>query len=231
MRITSFLSHNSDLSHSEAARVVRQKRVAVDGRIVNKPSLSVSDDQLVTLDGERIEPIPARYLMLNKPAGFICDHKPKHYPSALDLIALPRVERLHFAGRLDADTTGLVLLTDDGNWSHRVTSPKSACTKWYRVGLTQALDAESRKGLETGLMLRSESKPTAPAQVRDLDDTTIELGITEGRYHQVKRMLASVGNPVLSLHRFQIGDIVLDGDLEEGESRWLREAEIALFTP
>ncbi|QEH17467.1 pseudouridine synthase [Histophilus somni] len=131
--------------------------------------------------------------------------------------------------RLDVDTTGLVLLTDDGQWSHRVTSPKHRCDKTYLVTLADPVEDFYQAEIEKGILLRSEKTPTKPATLEILDDYNVNLTISEGRYHQVKRMLAALGNKVVDLHRWKIGAIMLDDNLSDGEFRPLSEAEIAVF--
>ena len=180
-----------------------------------------------------VELMGLRYLMLHKPANVECTTKPGLYERAHDLIELPNVERLSIVGRLDVDTTGLVLMTDDGQCNHRVTSPKKACAKRYRVTLARPLEgdelARAVEDFDHGLMLDGEEKPTRPARLEMETATVGLLWITEGRYHQVKRMFAAIGNHVEALHREAIGAVELDPELEPGECRFLRPEEIASF--
>ncbi|RKW37748.1 MAG: pseudouridine synthase, partial [Moraxella sp.] len=141
----------------------------------------------------------------------------------------PLSARLHSAGRLDVDTTGLVLLTDDGQWSHRITSPKHHYPKTYLVTLADPVEANYSQACAEGILLRGEKEPTKPAELEILDDYNVNLTISEGRYHQVKRMFAALGNKVVGLHRWKIGNLTLDDDLGEGEFRPLTEKEIAYF--
>ena len=140
-------------------------------------------------------------------------------------------EKLHIAGRLDCDTTGLLLLTDDGQWSHRVTSPKHKCEKTYRVWLDDPIADDVAEQFAEGVMLRGEKAETLPAQMDVVDEKEVLLTIHEGKYHQVKRMFAAVGNKVVGLHRETVGELVLDETLEPGEYRELTAEEIALFMP
>lgn len=133
-------------------------------------------------------------------------------------------------GRLDKDTTGLLLLTSDGQWSHSVTSPRRECRKSYRVWLAEAIPDEACRALEKGVMLNGDNTMTRPAEVQVHDDKIIDLTISEGRYHQIKRMLAAVGNRVEALHRFRIGNIKLDEALAPGEFRALTPQEIRSVT-
>jgi 16S rRNA pseudouridine516 synthase len=182
--------------------------------------------------------------MLHKVADSICSNVDEIYPSVLNFIDVDKAFDLHIAGRLDADTTGLVLITDDGRWSHNVISPKKECKKTYRVWLRDTISkdksAELIEQFKQGLQLQGESTLTRPAALVLVMDDTISvdesnnatnevlLTITEGKYHQVKRMFAAVGNRVVGLHREQIGDIEL-ADLAPGEWRELTTEEVALF--
>ncbi|MGE4296323.1 MAG: pseudouridine synthase, partial [Campylobacterales bacterium] len=197
---------------------------------VKNPALKVAKDAPVFLDdAPLLPPVQNRYILLYKPENYVCSHKEEgNYASALELVDLPHRDRLHFAGRLDADTTGLVLLTDDGEWSHRVTSPRKQCGKTYRAILADPLPIDALKQLESGVVLRGEEKPTLPAQVEPLGLREVRLTIFEGKYHQVKRMFAAVGNRVETLHRERIGALTLEG-LQPGGWRHLSSEERALF--
>jgi len=184
----------------------------------------------VTLDGKSIEPPGARYFMLNKPAGYVSATVDTAHPTALELLqGEPRSLDLQIAGRLDRDTTGLLLLTDDGDWNHRLTSPARQCEKVYRVQLRDPLSPQAIAQLEAGILLRGEQRPTRPARVVITDQTDrrqLLLTILEGKYHQVKRMFAATGNLVLGLHRESIGGITLDPNLGPGAYRPLTAAEV-----
>ena len=184
----------------------------------------------VTLDGQYIEPPGPRYFMLHKPAGYVSATVDAAHPTALELLrGEPRCLDLQIAGRLDRDTTGLLLLTDDGDWNHRLTSPARQCEKVYRVQLRDPLSAQAIAQLEAGILLRGEQRPTRPARVAITDQTDrrqVLLTILEGKYHQVKRMFAATGNLVLGLHRERIGGITLDPNLGPGEYRPLTAAEV-----
>jgi len=141
---------------------------------------------------------------------------------------LPRMDTLHIAGRLDIDTTGLVLITDDGQWSHRITSPKHQHEKTYLIDLDTPITENQIRILTEGVQLKDEKKRSLPAKIEVITELQIKMTITEGKYHQVKRMMAAVGNHVVKLHRQQIGNIELDADLKPGEWRKLTEGEIDL---
>jgi 16S rRNA pseudouridine516 synthase len=165
--------------------------------------------------------------MLHKPADYVCSTDDPLHPTVLALLDMADRRDLHTAGRLDLDATGLVLVTDDGAWSHRVTSPRHPRPKVYRVELAEPLTEAAAEQLRTGVHLHGERRPTRPAQVEALSERQVQLTIEEGRYHQVKRMFAAVGNRVLTLHRERIGCVALDPGLAPGEWRPLTAEEVA----
>lgn len=225
-RLDRFLSEFSSLSRSEAQRAVRNGRVTVDAVVVRDPSLHLGPGQAVAVDGAPVAARGPRYFMLHKPAGYVSVTTDSEHPTVLDLFAAGERHGLHVAGRLDRDATGLLLLTDDGAWSHRVTAPRRGCGKVYRAALAEPLPAAAAMRLRDGVLLDGEETPTAPAQVELLGPCEILLTIGEGRYHQVKRMLAAVGNRVVGLHRERVGGIGLDPALAPGEYRALTAEEV-----
>lgn len=227
MRLDKFLATCTELSRADAKKALHGGRVKIDGVVVKDGGVKVSADMAVSYDDQPLTLSGPRYIMLHKPADTLCSTIDEHYVSVLSLLDIERRGDLHIAGRLDADTTGLVLITDDGQWSHAITSPKRRCAKVYRVTLAEPLSTEAKAALETGVMLNGEEKPTLPAAVEMLAPTQLLLTICEGKYHQVKRMVAAVGNKVVALHRQQIGSVSLDPTLAEGEWRFLTQAEIS----
>lgn len=216
------------VSRSQAQRAVRGGRVRVDGQLQRDPATKILPDQSVTLDGERLAVAVPRYLALHKPAGYLSATRDDTHPTVLDLLPLEQRDGLHIAGRLDLDTTGLVLLTDDGDWSHRITSPRHGWDKVYRVTLAEPVAGTALDGLAAGILLKGEHRPTRPAGVERLDARQVRLTLHEGRYHQVKRMFGALGNRVVALHREQVGPVSLYApSLAEGEFRSLNPAEIA----
>ncbi|WP_417548343.1 pseudouridine synthase [Marinobacter segnicrescens] len=228
MRLDAYLARCTSLSRKEARRAVAAGRVSVAGQPAAKASEPVAENTAVTLDGEPLT-IPGHiYLMLNKPANVLSATTDASQPVVTDLLPDELAAKVHPVGRLDRDTTGLLLLTSDGQWSHRITSPRHYCPKTYRVTLAEPLSDPARYQLESGgLQLRNEEQELRPASVVNVSDRVIDLTITEGRYHQVKRMLAAVGNHVEALHRHRIGALTLDPALGPGEFRYLDDAEIA----
>ena len=228
MRLDKFLAETTGLTRSQAAKVLRQSAVTVNGKIEKSGAAKVSPDDEIYYDGERLMWVEnGQYIMLHKPQGYICSHEDGDYPTIYQFFDYPLSARLHSAGRLDVDTTGLVLLTDDGQWSHRITSPKFHCEKTYLVTLADPVEANYVQACADGILLRGDKELTKPATLEILDDYNVNLTLSEGRYHQVKRMFAALGNKVVALHRWKIGNVVLDEHLAEGEFRSLIEEEIA----
>jgi 16S rRNA pseudouridine516 synthase len=177
------------------------------------------------------------YLMLHKPAGTECSQKPSAWPSIYTLLPAPlrqrpakgSVQGVQAIGRLDQDTTGLLLLSDDGQFIHRMSSPRHHVPKVYEVTLKHPIDERQVQRLLAGVVLDDDPKPVRAAACEAVDSLHMRLTLTEGKYHQVKRMLAAVGNRVEGLHRSQIGGLTLPTDLAPGQWRWLGEAELALI--
>lgn len=226
VRLDQFIAASTPLSRKDAKRAIGAGRVRVNGVPCKLANTKLRADVTVTLDGQACAVPGERYLMLNKPAGVVSATRDSEHPIALDLLPAELAVGLHIAGRLDADTTGLLLLTTDGQWSHRITSPRVECPKTYLVSLSDDLSESAIQILEEGVALRNDPQPTRPARVRVRQPRLIELTISEGRYHQVKRMLAAVGNHVDALHRLRIGAIRLDPGLEPGQFRMLTPEEV-----
>ncbi len=160
-------------------------------------------------------------VVLHKPAGHECSLKPRHHPSVLSLLPTPlRTRGVQPVGRLDADTTGVLLLTDDGALLHRLTSPKHHVAKVYEVGCKHAVDASQAGRLLSGVLLHDENETVRAAACEVVGERLLRLTLTEGKYHQVKRMVAAAGNRVETLHRSVFGEVGIDG-LEPGEWRWI----------
>ncbi|MHB0775323.1 16S rRNA pseudouridine(516) synthase RsuA [Halomonas sp. WWR20] len=219
MRLDKFLSDTTELTRTLAKKALHREEVTVDGSVTKNPATQVNECSEVVWLGERLALVGLRYIMLNKPQGYECTARRGLHPTVLELLDIPKAERLHAVGRLDVDTTGLVLLTDDGQWSHRITSPKHRCAKIYHAALAEPVASSAVEDFAQGIMLDGEELPTAPAALEVIDPHTVRLSITEGKYHQIKRMFGALGNRVVSLHRERIGNIVLDPELAPGEWR------------
>ena len=230
MRLDKFLAENTGLTRSQANKALRQSAVTINGEIEKNGATKISREDEICFEGELLPWVDdGLYFMLYKPQGYVCSNDDGDYPTIYQFFDYPLAGKLHSAGRLDVDTTGLVLLTDDGQWSHRITSPKHHCEKTYLVTLADPIESHYMQACEEGILLRGEKEPTKPAKLEILDDYNVNLTISEGRYHQVKRMFATLGNKVTALHRWKIGAIELDENLAEGEFRALSETEISGF--
>lgn len=216
----------------ECRGLVRAGRVTVAGTVCDDPFVEVDADGdgglIFLVDGAPWQYRAQACLVLNKPAGFECSHRPLHHPSVFSLLPAPLVHRgVQAVGRLDEDTTGLLLLTDDGQWLHALSSPRRKVAKVYEATLKHAAGPELVEALLAGVQLHHEPAPSAAAACELLAPERLRLTITEGKYHQVKRMVAAAGNRVEQLRRVAVGGLALPEDLPEGAWRWLAPDEVA----
>ncbi|MDP2415925.1 MAG: 16S rRNA pseudouridine(516) synthase [Hydrogenophaga sp.] len=213
-------------------------QVGPDASTCTEPTEIFEETGLVfRVQGEQWHYHALAYLMLHKPAGYECSQKPSTYPSIYTLLPGPLRNRgggaaagVQAVGRLDQDTTGLLLLSDDGKFIHRMTSPRHHVPKVYEVQVKHALDERQVTRLLDGVVLDDDPKPVRAAACTALADTHLQLTLTEGKYHQVKRMVAAVGNRVEGLHRSSIGPVLLPVDLRPGQWRWLTADEVQALT-
>lgn len=229
MRLDKYISDNSDLTRTLASKAIRSGRIRVNQTKAKSGSLKIDPKlDVIRLDGVALQAQSEyRYFMMNKPKGVVCANSDAEHPLVFDLMKQEiNLHQLHTVGRLDKDTTGLLLVTDDGQWSHKISSPKHHQTKTYRAQLAEPLVADAESRIEQGIVLNDDVKPTLPAKLVRISDTEVLLTISEGRYHQVKRMMGALGNRVVELHRQSIGSIQLDETLASGEYRLLTEQEI-----
>jgi 16S rRNA pseudouridine516 synthase len=207
----------------ECEGLVASGLVAIAGRVVDDPFAEF--DPLGLEFSVRGEAWPYRekaLIVLHKPAGYECSQKPKHHPSVMNLLPGPLRRRdVQPVGRLDEDTTGLLLLTDDGALIHRLTSPKKHVPKVYEVGCRHPVDEVQLARLRDGVILDDSPVPVRAAACEAIGEHGLRLTLLEGKYHQVKRMVAAVGNRVESLHRSAFGELVLPAELAVGQWRWL----------
>lgn len=226
MRLDKYISNTTDYSRSQVKRLIKKALVAVNGVIVTDPAASITASAQVCLNGAPVSPSGPRYFMLNKPVGIVSATKDREHACAIDLMNEPRPTILQIAGRLDKDASGLLLITDDGKWNHHITSPRHDCRKTYEVTVADPLQNEWIKKFFDGIWLNSEKRRCLPASLKIIEKHQALLTISEGKYHQVKRMFAALGNRVTALHRTKVGDIALDSDLPPGDYRPLSEQEI-----
>jgi 16S rRNA pseudouridine516 synthase len=207
--------------------LVAAGRVAHAGRTVGfDEAVEAVDGLSFHVDGREWPYHERALLLLHKPAGYECSQKPKHHPSVLSLLPPPlRTRGVQPVGRLDEDTTGLLLLTDDGALIHRLTSPRHHVPKVYEVSCKHPLDALQVQRLRDGVVLDDDPTPVRAADALLVAPMQLRLTLTEGKYHQVKRMLAAVGNRVEALHRSAFGALTLGGLPQPGQWRWVDSAE------
>jgi 16S rRNA pseudouridine516 synthase len=225
-RLDRFISQNTAFSISDTRRLIAQRRIFLDGDVAHSVQQPVTEFTHVVLDGSCLKNNTPVYIMLNKPKEVVCATKDISHSTVLDLIQHPQKNELHIAGRLDFNTTGLVLLTNDGAWSRRISLPETKLAKTYEVTLSKPLSNEYVAVFQEGLYFAYENITTQPAVLQILSKYTARLSVTEGKYHQVKRMFGFFQNEVVALHRVSVGDIYLE-ELELGRSRPLTVKEIA----
>lgn len=233
MRLDKFVATNSGLSRKDATGHIKAGSVCLDSIICTNPAAHIKPSQLVSLNGTPLQTATPIYWMLNKPQGVVCANSDAEHPTVFDLIDLNTVHpslrnHLQIAGRLDIDTTGLVLITSDGEWNHAITSPNKVLGKRYRVTTLNPITPDTPDFFAKGVLLKQETKPTKPANLTLIDSHNALLEITEGKYHQVKRMFAAIGNKVIALHREAIGAITLDAALAPSQYRPLNLNERSL---
>lgn len=227
IRLDKFLCEATACTRSEAKDLIKKGRVTVDGKVTKTPDFKIDETAAaICLDKERLLLTGMVYYMLNKPAGVVSATRDFREKTALDLMAGAPGKDLFMVGRLDKDTEGLLLVTNDGDLSHRLLSPKKHVEKTYFVLTKRAVTKQMCDALERGLDIGDE-KPTLPAKAQMLADRPdgLLLTITEGRFHQVKRMLEAVDNEVIYLKRLSMGPLKLDENLEKGQWRPLTQEE------
>ena len=216
--------------------LVQHGLVTVNGTLATDPHAEVDAEQLAfTVEGKAWTYHAKAYVMLHKPAGYECSQRPSAWPSIYTLLPAPLRQRpskggtpgVQAIGRLDQDTTGLLLLSDDGTFIHRMGSPKHHVPKVYEVTTADPIGDDALRRLLAGVVLDDDPRPVRAAACERTGANAVRLTLTEGKYHQVKRMLAAVGNRVTALHRSRIGRLDLPADLAAGEWRWLTPAQVA----
>lgn len=221
------------------AGLVQQGLVQLQGQTVTDAShdVAVHDGLAFTVQGQPWQYHAQAYIMLHKPAGTECSQKPSAWPSVYTLLPTPlrqrpqkgAVQGVQAVGRLDQDTTGLLILTDDGQLIHKMASPKRHVPKLYQVQCKHPVSDQQVQKLLAGVVLDDDPRPVRAAACTQTGNHTLDLTLTEGKYHQVKRMLAAAGNRVESLHRSRIGALDLPTDLPAGQWRWLQAHEVELL--
>jgi len=212
--------------------MLAQKRIIVDGRIASDTQQLIDEFSHVVLDDKVLQANTPSYIMMNKPVGVVSATKDEQHKTVIDLLAdtnlLSNADQanLHIVGRLDLNSSGLLLLTNDGRWSRRLTSPEKKITKLYRVTVENPITEDYIQAFAEGMYFAFEDITTRPVKLDIINEKVAELSLVEGRYHQIKRMFGRFRNPVLKLHRMAIGNLLLDADLAPGQSRMLDQDEV-----
>ncbi len=231
MRLDEILFSQGFGSRRECAGLLARRLVRVSGKVEADPAADFEPAGLqFEVEGQAWTCYSKALVLLHKPGGYECSQKPKHWPSVLLLLPPPLRQRgVQPVGRLDQDTTGLLLLTDDGTLIHRLTSPKHHVPKVYEVGCDRPVDAEQVRQLLHGVVLDDDPLPVRAEGCEATGERSLRLTLVQGKYHQVKRMVAAVGNHCLSLHRSTFGALTLDDGPAPGQWRFVTDAERALL--
>lgn len=226
MRLDRFIESQLAYSARTVRHLLAQRKIFVNGAAVADGRRQITAFCRVEAAGRTLQARAPVYIMLHKPRGCVSATMDDKHPTVLDLIELPFKRALHLAGRLDFNSTGLLLLTNDGNWSSRIMLPDKKLPKTYRVETKKEITDEYAKKFAEGVYFRFENLTTLPAALRILSANTAEITLREGRYHQIKRMFGFFQNEVVGLHRLSIGGIALDENLAPGAYRHLTAAEV-----
>lgn len=215
-------------SRREVRKLVAEGRISVDGELALDAAMQCGDDCAIAIDGKPLEKRKSLTLMLNKPAGYVCTDDERLYPSVFTLLKDEYKDRALFAvGRLDADTEGLLLLTNDGELCGKIIRPESNINKVYEVSFDRPLIPDAAERLKEGIVL-PEGVKCRPAYLEPISEKSARISVCEGKYHEVKRLIRACGAQVAALKRISIGKLVLDAELAPGEYRALSEDEISL---
>jgi 16S rRNA pseudouridine516 synthase len=232
IRLDRFISHHFKISRGDVRLMLAQKRIVVDGLMVSDIHQIVNTFSIIDVDNKPLQRNTPCYVMLNKPIGVVSATKDEEHKTVInllqqsDLLTAEQCLNLHIVGRLDLNTSGLLLLTNDSRWSSYLTSPINKVVKKYRVTLAQSLSADYISAFAQGMYFNYEDITTQPVKLVLMSDNVADVYLTEGRYHQIKRMFGRFRNPVVKLHRLSIGNLSLDQQLLAGESRLLTNDEV-----
>jgi 16S rRNA pseudouridine516 synthase len=220
-RLDRFISAKTGTPKSKVRLMLAQKRIYVDGQLATDINQPIDQFSHVALDGAVVQNNTRRYIMMNKPIGVVSATKDEQHKTVMDLLVEKNIntDDLHIVGRLDLHSSGLLLLTNDGDWSRALMSPENKVAKVYEVTVENPITDECIQAFADGMYFSYEDITTKPAQLEKLSECVAKVTLEEGRYHQIKRMFGRFRNPVLALHRVSIGEIKLDTDLAPGECR------------
>ena len=233
-RLDRFISLKTGIPKGDVRLLIAQKRVLINHQFAQSVLERVDQFSIVSLDGKLLQDKQAIYLAMNKPIGVVSATKDDQHRTVIDLlresenlpISCDEVDSLHIVGRLDLNSSGLLLLTNDSDWSKHLMSPENKVKKVYEVTLEKPISDECIEAFATGIYFPFEDITTKPAKLERLSKTTARVTLTEGKYHQIKRMFGRFRNQVLSLHRVSIGNVQLTTDIETGMIKILDPEEI-----
>ena len=225
-RLDRFISAHTGLPRKAVRPILAQGRIRVDGVNASGTAQVIGQFSHVQLDNQVLQSSRAIYVVMNKPPGVVSATRDERHKTVIDLLGPRNRSKLHIAGRLDFNSTGLLLLTNDGRWSRQLSSPESNIGKLYRVTLEHPITADYVEAFARGMYFGYEGITTRPAQLRIIDEHTAQVRLVEGRYHQIKRMFGRMGNPVHALHRIAVGKLRLDPTLAPGQYRELTAPEL-----
>jgi len=223
-RLDKIISQHTGLGKRGVKLLLARQWVLVDGNFCTDADRVIGQFTKVQIDDDIVQHNQPVYILINKPKGVVSATSDTEHKTVLDLLPA-EFSNLHIAGRLDLNSTGLLLLTNDGSWSSRITGPETKLAKRYRVTLQNPLSEEYIQAFAEGMYFGYEDITTAPAQLQIVSDYVTDVILTEGRYHQIKRMYGRFRNPVLALHRYQVGSLRLPADFAVGDYRQLSKVE------
>lgn len=225
-RLDRIISKKCAINRKKVRLLIAQKRIMVDGIIASGIDQQVNKFSIIYVNNQLVQQVEPLYIMLHKPVGVVCATKDDKHKTVIDILgsylSAEQKASLHIVGRLDLNTSGLVLLTNDSRWSELLTSPISKVPKHYKVTLQRPLSKDYIEAFSQGMYFGYEDITTKPVELKIISEFNAEVILTEGRYHQIKRMFGRFNNPVVALHRTSIGDYVLDKDLKVGESKLIK---------
>ena len=227
MRIDRFMSLHLAINRRDVKLILAQKRITIDGVVAHDTQQIIDEFSHVMFDEQVLQANTPLYFMMNKPLGVVSATKDEQHQTVIDLLDHADRSSLHIVGRLDLNSSGLLLLTNDSRWSRKLMEPENKIAKVYRVRLENPLTESYISAFNDGMYFEYEDITTKPAKLTIISKTVAEVTLVEGRYHQIKRMFGRFRNPVLALHRVSIGGLLLDSKLIPGASRLLRDEEVS----
>ena len=229
-RLDRFISQKTLIKRKDIRLLLAQKRIQVDGKIALDTHQLIGPFNQVVFDQKILQQHCAQYWMMNKPTGVVSATKDPKHQCLTDLLSVDCAADLHIVGRLDLNSSGLILLTNDGSWSSAITRPEHKIAKRYLVDLANKISTDYIEAFANGMYFAYEDITTLPAKLSIIADRRAEVELFEGKYHQIKRMFGRFRNPVLALHRISIGELQLSSELQPGQYRALSDAEIQSFS-